>query len=148
MCCIEDYLNKKDEKAYYYDNHGKKKSRSAHGNAYTRKKEAKEQAKMKPKAIDCIIRLVKAFLACNNIETTKNPKFDIPRDPNLNLGNPLPMKEGELIDLKKSWDTSFLLVFPLSNIPEGYKRGDIEMAVGNYLSTKGVPIIDYYSHMY
>ncbi len=35
--------------------------------------------------------------------------------------------------LNKIWDTSFVLVFPLSNIPIGYNRGDIERAVGNYL---------------
>ena len=48
----------------------------------------------------------------------------------------------------KEWDTSFVLVFPLPNIPAGYKRGDIERAVGNYLIGKKVPIIDFYSHNY
>ncbi|MBP2033349.1 hypothetical protein J2Z42_002052 [Clostridium algifaecis] len=50
--------------------------------------------------------------------------------------------------LGEYWDTSFVLVFPLSNIPKGYNRGDIEKAVGNYLIHKGVPIIDFYSHNY
>jgi len=51
--------------------------------------------------------------------------------------------------LGKGWDTSFVLVFPLSNIPDGYNRGDIERAIGNYLIiNKGVPIIDFYSHNY
>lgn len=50
--------------------------------------------------------------------------------------------------LGKVWDTSFVLVFPLSNIPNGYTRGDIERAIGNYLIDKEVPIIDFYSHNY
>lgn len=50
--------------------------------------------------------------------------------------------------LGQEWDTSFVLVFPLSNIPDGYDRGDIETAIGNYLINKGVPIIDFYSHNY
>ena len=28
-----------------------------------------------------------------------------------------------------------------------YSVAELELAVGNYLSDKGVPIIDYYSHM-
>jgi len=50
--------------------------------------------------------------------------------------------------LGKVWDTSFVLVFPLSNIPNGYTRGNIERAIGNYLIDKKVPIIDFYSHNY
>lgn len=50
--------------------------------------------------------------------------------------------------LGKVWDTSFVLVFPLFNIPNGYTRGDIERAIGNYLIDKEVPIIDFYSHNY
>lgn len=50
--------------------------------------------------------------------------------------------------LGQEWDTSFILVFPLINIPDGYDRGDIETAIGNYLINKGVPIIDFYSHNY
>lgn len=50
--------------------------------------------------------------------------------------------------LGMGWNTSFVLIFPLKNIPEGYKRGDIERAVGNYLIEKNVPIIDFYSHNY
>jgi hypothetical protein len=50
--------------------------------------------------------------------------------------------------LNKSWDDTFVLVFPLANIPDKYKRGDIERAVGNYLIDKNVPIIDFYSHNY
>jgi len=50
--------------------------------------------------------------------------------------------------LQKEWDTSFVLVFPLRGIPDLYKRGDIERAVGNYLIDQKVPIIDFYSHNY
>lgn len=50
--------------------------------------------------------------------------------------------------LSKAWDTSFVLIFPLRDIPKGYKAGDIEMAIGNYLIYKDVPIIDFYSHNY
>lgn len=46
------------------------------------------------------------------------------------------------------WDNSFVLIFPLSNIPQKYNRHDIEKAIGNYLITNKVPIIDYYSHLY
>lgn len=50
--------------------------------------------------------------------------------------------------LKKCWDVSMVLVFPLINIPEGKNRGDVECAVGNFLISKGVPILDFYSHNY
>jgi len=50
--------------------------------------------------------------------------------------------------LGKVWDTSFVSVFPLPNIPNGYTRGDIERAIGNYLIDRKVPIIDFYSHNY
>ena len=50
--------------------------------------------------------------------------------------------------LGKKWDSSFALVFPLADIPEGYRRGDIERAIGNYLIERGVPIIDFFSHNY
>ncbi len=48
--------------------------------------------------------------------------------------------------LQKKWDREFVLIFPLINIPDGYKRRDIECGIGNYLIEKGVPILDYYSH--
>lgn len=50
--------------------------------------------------------------------------------------------------LGKEWDTSFVLVFPLVDIPSGKNRRDIERAIGNYLIAKGVPILDFYSHNY
>lgn len=51
-------------------------------------------------------------------------------------------------NLGKEWNTSFVLVFPLINIPENLKRGDIESGIGNYLIEKEVPILDFYSHRY
>ena len=50
--------------------------------------------------------------------------------------------------VNKEWDDSFVLIFPLVDIPEGYTRHDIERAVGNYLIDNNVPIIDFYSHNY
>lgn len=50
--------------------------------------------------------------------------------------------------LGKEWDESFVLVFPLANIPCGYNRYDIERAIGNMLIAEGVPVIDFYSHNY
>lgn len=59
--------------------------------------------------------------------------------------------------LGQEWNTSFVLVFPLSGIqeeqiPEAYRtkpvRGAIERAIGNYLIAMGVPILDFYSHNY
>ncbi|MFV0381175.1 MAG: hypothetical protein ACK5KR_02925 [Breznakia sp.] len=52
-----------------------------------------------------------------------------------------------LKQVKQEWDTSFVCIFPLtSDILGNLKSGDIEVAIGNYLISKGVPIIDYYSH--
>ena len=56
------------------------------------------------------------------------------------------------------FDESFVFVFPLTqqmlrtkNNPKNPERkytvSELERAVGNYLYSKGVPIIDYYSHM-
>ncbi len=50
--------------------------------------------------------------------------------------------------LQKEWDTSFVLIFPLQYSERKYERGDIERAVGNFLISKAVPIIDFYSHNY
>lgn len=50
--------------------------------------------------------------------------------------------------LNKKWNESFLLIFPLINIPKELKRGDVERGIGNYLIDKGVPILDFYSHNY
>jgi hypothetical protein len=50
--------------------------------------------------------------------------------------------------LKKEWDESKVLIFPLQNIPLGLIKGDIERGIGNYLQDKKVPILDFYSHKY
>lgn len=57
---------------------------------------------------------------------------------------------GKLIEeAGKNWDTSFALIFPLNEVLlYGREAGDIERAVGNYLISKNVPIIDFYSHNY
>lgn len=66
-------------------------------------------------------------------------------DINFNTNN----TAGTLVhQLNKKWDESFVLLFPLINIPTKYVRGDIERAIGNYLIEKNVPIIDFYSHNY
>lgn len=49
------------------------------------------------------------------------------------------------------WNESQFLVFPLKGLklgPEGgtERRHQIETGIGNYLISKGVPILDYYSH--
>ena len=61
-------------------------------------------------------------------------------------------------EVREAFDTSFLFVFPLTqqmirskSEPRCYYRkytvAKLELGVGNYLIDKGVPIIDYYSHM-
>ena len=53
---------------------------------------------------------------------------------------------GKLIaSINKEWDKSFVLLFPLQNITDD-DRHKIERGIGNYLISKEVPIIDYYSH--
>lgn len=42
------------------------------------------------------------------------------------------------------WDESFVLIVPVKDC----KVCDIETGIGNYLISKNVPIIDYYSHNY
>ena len=48
----------------------------------------------------------------------------------------------------QEWDEDDVLIFPLIGIPEHLFRSDIESGVGNYLISKGVPILDFYSHNY
>ena len=48
--------------------------------------------------------------------------------------------------VKQKWNESFVLLVPLSDIPLGLDRRTIESGIGNYLISKGVPILDYYSH--
>ena len=66
---------------------------------------------------------------------------------------------GILVDeVGESFDTSFIFVFPITqqmirskadptSLYRKYTSSGLELAVGNYLIDKGVPIIDYYSHM-
>lgn len=69
------------------------------------------------------------------------------------------LSSGILVDeVNEVFDTSFVFVFPLTKEmirtkadPNSYYRKysstELELGVGNYLIEKGVPIIDYYSHM-
>ena len=61
-------------------------------------------------------------------------------------------------EVEESFDTSFVFIFPLTQQmirtkaePNSYYRkysvAELELAVGNFLIDKGVPIIDYFSHM-
>lgn len=49
--------------------------------------------------------------------------------------------------LEKVWDEQFVLLFPLPSIGDGM-RNDIECGIGNYLISKGIPILDFYSHRF
>ncbi|WP_461810592.1 hypothetical protein [Faecalimonas sp.] len=50
-------------------------------------------------------------------------------------------------EVGEKWDNSFVLIFPLlAELTDKYSCEDLETAVGNYLISKGVPIIDFYSH--
>jgi len=55
---------------------------------------------------------------------------------------------GILVDeVEEELDESFVFIFPLtSEIKKNYENGQIELGIGNYLISKNVPIIDYYSH--
>lgn len=57
---------------------------------------------------------------------------------------------GKLVNaVNDKWDESFVLIFPLTDsILNKRDTGEIERAIGNYLISKGVPIIDFYSHNY
>lgn len=47
-----------------------------------------------------------------------------------------------------TWNEDEVLIFPLIEIPEELNNSDIESGVGNYLISKGIPILDFYSHNY
>lgn len=49
--------------------------------------------------------------------------------------------------LKKEWDDSFVLIFPLRNMPSSYYCVDVERTIENYLIDKKVPILDYYHNI-
>ena len=81
-----------------------------------------------------------------------NTSYDVPR--RLIHGKVTKWKynsSGILIhSLGLNWDQSFVLVFPLIGLAPGKEgtkqRHEIENGVGNYLLSKNVPIIDFYSH--
>lgn len=51
--------------------------------------------------------------------------------------------------LNLEWDDSEVLIFSLNDIRDReLNRSDIESGIGNYLISKGVPILDFYSHNY
>lgn len=51
-------------------------------------------------------------------------------------------------EVKERLDDSFVFVFPLTRqMMRTKSKPELELAVGNYLIYKGVPIIDYFSHM-
>lgn len=55
---------------------------------------------------------------------------------------------GKLIrSINQEWDTKNLFVFPITGAMTKYKkRKQIETGIGQYLISKSVPIIDFYSH--
>ena len=46
------------------------------------------------------------------------------------------------------WNEDCVLIFPLKKMRKGLNNSDIESSIGNYLISKGVPILDFYSHNY
>ena len=50
--------------------------------------------------------------------------------------------------LGMEWNEDCVLIFPLKKIRKGLNNSDIESGIGNYLISKGVPILDFYSHNY
>lgn len=67
-------------------------------------------------------------------------------DINYNYSN----TSGKFVKMVKDvWNENIVLIFPLTpEILNEYDNSEIELAVGNYLIYKQVPIIDYYSHNY
>jgi hypothetical protein len=49
--------------------------------------------------------------------------------------------------LGQVWNEDFILLFPLKGICDE-SLGDIECGIGEYLISKGTPILDYYSHTF
>lgn len=58
------------------------------------------------------------------------------------------LSSGVLVNqVGEKWDDSFVFIFPLTaEILKKYTSDDIELAIGNYLISKRIPIIDFYSH--
>ena len=67
---------------------------------------------------------------------------------NIDVNYEYSVSSGKLVsEVGEKWDDSFVYIFPLTREILGkYSSGDLELAIGNYLIEKGVPIIDYYSH--
>lgn len=64
-------------------------------------------------------------------------------DKNFDIDN----TSGKIITaLNQKWDERYVLIFPLKKIPTGLNRQRIESGIGNYLISKNVPILDFYSH--
>lgn len=89
------------------------------------------------------LRTARALANCSEYDE----KVEV-NNPYLNIKGWKYNSSGILVhQLNKEWDDSFVLVFPLVDIPSCYK-GDIERAIGNYLIDNEVPIIDFFSHNY
>ncbi|XCB30398.1 hypothetical protein RQN30_03010 [Arcanobacterium hippocoleae] len=87
----------------------------------------------------------KGFLGV--VAVSNDINFDIPKPEDTHLCKR--NTSGIIVQkLGQDWDRSFVLVFPLHNIPKDLTRSDIETGIGNYLIEKKVPILDYYSHRY
>ena len=87
------------------------------------------------------------------VATGNDINFDIPPDAesyDKKLNNKYVYNSSGILvhHVNMEWDSSFVLMIPLHNIPNGHTRYDIEKAIGNYLIEKEVPIIDFYSHLY
>lgn len=64
-------------------------------------------------------------------------------DVNFNMDN----TSGRIIKhVGQKWDERFVLIFPLKKIPPNLTKQLIESGIGNYLISKNVPILDFYSH--
>lgn len=51
-------------------------------------------------------------------------------------------------ELGLDWFEKYVYIFPLLGMPTELNRSDVESGIGNYLISKGIPILDFYSHNY
>ena len=82
------------------------------------------------------------------VAVSDDVNFDMPEDWSVYDKKHIVYNSYKKHKLGKEWDESFVLIFPLKGIPDGYTRSDVETAIGNMLIEKDVPILDFYSHMY
>ncbi|WP_334329120.1 hypothetical protein [Companilactobacillus sp. HBUAS59699] len=87
------------------------------------------------------------------VAVSNDINFEIPNDDNYDAVNAKGQwrynSSGILAHmLDQRWDESFVLIFPLKNIPIALSRSDVECGIGNYLIEMGIPIMDYYSHKF